>query len=702
MIHRLSSFAEHGRTDGGCEGKLPGRPGQTVFVFTGMGPQWWGMGAELFATEPVFREKALAVDEGFQSIAGWSLLAEMQRDESSSRMGETQVAQPANFLLQVALTELLRSWGIVPAAVVGHSVGEVAAIYTAGGLDLQDAIHVIYHRSRLQQQATGKGRMLAVGVGLNDARALVAGREQLVSIAAVNGVSSTTLSGCAAALGEIAAQLDSQGTFNRFLHTEVPYHSVHMDPLTPELRSALAAIRSRQPRLPLYSSVTGQSAAHAAFGAEYWCDNVREPVLFADVVASLLADGHTSFLEVGPHPVLAASIKDSLRERGVKGDVVTCLRRGNAECSTIRLAVAALYVAGHEIDWRVLAGESARRVKVPSYPWQRERLWFEESPASVTDRLGRLDHPLLGLRLPSPGAEWELVTTAHSLAYLNDHVVENDVVFPGAGYVELGLAIHARLDEATAAVVEDLEFLRPLVASSGTLPTIRTRCDERTREYTVHSRADGDTGEWTLHARGRVVPAPPVATRRIPLDELRKSCAESIGREAFYSRLADHGLRYGPSFQKIDRLWRSPGRAVAELAPEIPTKEQETGYRLHPAVLDASIQTLVAAIDTDQATPRPYVPASIRRVTWYGAPSYAWWSYVQILKQTDHGIEGNIVLCDDDGTVVAELLGVLCRPLPSANRGRAECVQPAHLPAAVGVVRLARPVGGSRSVALRR
>ncbi len=316
MADALIRFVESGRTDCGSSGKLPAQPAcGPVFVFTGMGPQWWGMGTELLATEPVFREAAVAVNEAFHSLSGWSLLSEMQLDKASSRMNQTEMAQPANFLLQVALTELLRSWGITPGAIVGHSAGEVAAAYVAGVYELQDAVRVIYHRSRLQQRASGKGRMMAVGLDLNDALLLISPYENVVSLAAVNSRSSLAFSGCTAALQQIAAELEGRGVFNRFVPGDVPYHSPHMDELLPELRESLAEVRPRPPQTPLYSSVSGQSY-DAPFDAEYWCDNIRKPVLFADAVDSIVADGHTQFLEVGPHPVLAASIKASPRHHG--------------------------------------------------------------------------------------------------------------------------------------------------------------------------------------------------------------------------------------------------------------------------------------------------------------------------------------------------------------------------------------------------
>jgi len=672
MAGALIQFVEQGQTDCGSSGRLSVEPARgPVFVFTGMGPQWWGMGTELLATEPVFRRAALSVDEAFQSLSGWSLLREMQLDKGSSRMNETQVAQPANFLLQVALAALLRSWGITPGAIVGHSAGEVAAAYVAGVHDLQDALSVIYHRSRLQQRASGKGRMLAVGLGLNHAPLLISPYEKVVSLAAVNSRSSLALSGCAAALQEIAAELDGRGVFNRFVPGDVPYHSPHMDELLPELRESLAQVRSRPPQVPLYSSVTSRPY-DAPFDGRYWCDNIRKPVLFADAVDNMIADGHTHFLEVGPHPVLAASIKESLRLHGQEGAVLACLRREEPEAAMLRRCAAALYVAGHEVDWPVLSGGHGRRVKLPTYPWQRERLWFPESAASVADRLGRPDHPLLGMRVPGPEPCWETGLTSAYLGYLTGHVVDNTVLFPASGFVEQGLAIHSLVGSAKSGVIEDLEIHRALVLSPEMQRHIRLQFEAHAREYKIFSRPDGDSGEWTLHATGRISEASPAASKRIPLGQIRNSCHETIDKAAFYARLTELGLQYGEPFQRVERLWRTKGQAVSELNADTCAHGAVNGYRLHPAVLDAAIQSLVAAIETEHAPARPYVPVGVRRVTWYGSSSGSWWSHAQVVERGGSVIEGNIVLCDEDGFVIAELLGVECRVLPSINRGPAE------------------------------
>jgi acyl transferase domain-containing protein len=257
LRERLAAVAEGAPAQGVARGDCAVKGHNPVYVFTGMGPQWWAMGRELYGTDPVFRRTAAALEEIFRQVAGWSILDEMLAEEAVSRMAETHIAQPANFVVQAGLAAMWRARGIEPAAVVGHSVGEVTAAHVAGVLSLENAVKVSFHRSRIQHKAAGLGTMLAVGVGEVEAVALLAAHGERVSIAAANSPSATTLAGDRDALESIAAELERQGLFNRFLHVELAYHSPYMDRLRSELLAALADIEPQAPEIPLYSTVMG-------------------------------------------------------------------------------------------------------------------------------------------------------------------------------------------------------------------------------------------------------------------------------------------------------------------------------------------------------------------------------------------------------------------------------------------------------------
>ena len=669
MAHQLTEFIESGRSAqlrlGTTHAKSKRSP---VFVFSGMGPQWWAMGRDLFDSEPVFRDCAKAIDDVFQSITGWSILTEMQATEAESRMEQTQIAQPANFLLQVALAELLKSWGVVPSAIVGHSVGEVSAAYVAGALSLEDAVRVSYHRSRLQQRAAGKGKMMAVGMSAQQAMALIEDKSDLVSIAAVNSASMVTLSGDPDAIDALATLLTEKDIFNRLLRVEVAYHSPQMEPLKADMLEALRDIKPQMPTLPLYSTVTGNQVTAPTHDAQYWCDNIREAVLFGKAIEEILSAGYEAFLEVGPHPVLSGSIKEMVRSQSKPEIVISTLHRGENEQSSMLLSLGELHVNGCGVDWKAIIGEGARFVKLPTYPWQREVYW-NETLISKVDRTGEVDHPLLGLRAFAPTPTWQSELNREMASYADDHIVEGTVIFPAAAYVEQGLAIQALLNDCEAGMLEDVEFHSALVLQGPQEPILRATFNENTREYHIHTLREEDGRNWTLHASGRVLNAPSAICESIQLDTVRSRCNLAVDAQELYARLREHGLQYGPRFQRIRQLWRGEGEVLAEIA----TSDAEldcSAYHLHPAVMDAALQSLIAGLEWDASDKRTFIPVGIKRIIHHKRLDHQCWSYGRIIEQSDERVIGDIILLDASGSVVAEVLGVRLKSLISLKEHR--------------------------------
>ena len=310
---RKNNFKPSLTADRSSPAEQPPTVPKLAFVCTGMGPQWWKMCRGLLDAYPAFTESILRTDRELSQYTNWSLVDELRADESRSRMGETEVAQPANFAIQIALAEQLKQFGVHPDAVIGHSAGEVAAHYLAGVLTFEQAVHVIYHRSRLQQRTTGLGRMLAVGLSAElFMQTIDAGTlddiGQRISIAAINSPSAVTVAGDGDALDKIARQLDEREIFNRFLTGKVPYHTHFMDAVKDDLYSAFEGLSPDAATIPLYSTVTGEQLDGYADGAAYWWQNTRATVLFEPAVRRMLDDGYTRFVELGPHPVLAASL----------------------------------------------------------------------------------------------------------------------------------------------------------------------------------------------------------------------------------------------------------------------------------------------------------------------------------------------------------------------------------------------------------
>lgn len=358
-------------------GQRKRRNPKLVFVFPGQGPQWWAMGRELWHQEPIFRSALEQCEALLYPFVDWSLVKELLAEESQSRLNETEIAQPVLFALQIALVALWRTWGIEPSAVVGHSLGEVAAAHVAGVLSLADAMRVVYHRSRLMQQGTGFGKMAAVELSRSEAESLLIPYAERLAIAAINSPTSIVLSGETTALKEVLERLQQQNIFNKLLPVNYAFHSPQMEPFQDELVTALQDLNPQPAPIQVFSTVTGQIIQGKALDAHHWGRNIREPVRFADAIAQLITEKHTLFLEISPHPILAGYISQCLRDAEQEGVVLPSLRRQTEERGTMLRSLGALYTRGYPVDWRKLYPQGGRCVTLPTYPWQRSRYWVD-------------------------------------------------------------------------------------------------------------------------------------------------------------------------------------------------------------------------------------------------------------------------------------------------------------------------------------
>jgi len=658
-----------------------------VFVYSGMGPQWWAMGQELFANESVYRVRVQECDEVFRQIAGWSILEQMLLDENESRITETQFAQPANFVLQMGLTELLASRGVYPSAVVGHSVGEVTSAFVSGVLTLEEAMTVSYHRSRLQKKAAGQGSMLAVGLSETqyfEYLAHIDSGAESVSIAAINGGTNTTLAGDDNSLRELAALLDEKEIFNRFLDVEVPYHSHYMEPLKTELAESLRALRPTVPDIPLFSTVTGQAVTEPSYDGSYWCENIREPVQFSLAMQSIIAAGHELFLEVGPHPVLSASVNDCLNVAGVRGEVVPSLRRKTDELEAINGVVTELYCRGAQVDWSIYTDASlAQFVKLPPYPWQRQKYW-SESEYTLIDRVGSDAHPLTFLKHNTATPRWVSQINNQALPFLDDHIVDGVVVFPGASYVECALSVAAELGYDRAIQLTDISFQRALVFGEEE-EKLAIEVDPKTSRFDISSR--NVNSDWISLATGtlsKLAPFVPRAT--VDLASLQKQCLQELDIADFYAKLEKRGLKYGEHFRRIESASLGDNKILARISGLASDKAVDRHYRMHPTLLDSCFQSLVSLISDKVDDVDTFVPTGIDQVSYYGDPLSSFWSLGNLrdtrsARETEQaasrgnpsadGIDamvGDVTMFDDAGNVLARLTGIRLQVLSKAER----------------------------------
>lgn len=632
-----------------------------VFVYTGMGPQWWKMGRELMEKEPVFARAMEKFDRLFQSIASWSILEELKKDEEHSRIRETQFAQPGNFIIQYALTELLNYFGITPDAVAGHSVGEVASAYFSGALTLEDAVSVIYHRSRLQAKEDHKGRMLAVSYSEEEVSKLIVQYDS-ISIAAVNSPGSVTLSGDENVLLQLAEDWEMKGIFCRMLEVTVPYHSPVMEEIREELLESLQHLKPRADQIPLYSTVTGQRIDGKLIDANYWWQNVRQPVAFFKAVDSLSKEGYSHFIEIGPHPVLKNSISECLNEVKRKGELVHFMNRKEPEQSHFYTGLATLHTMGYPLAWDKLVPKG-QLASLPLYPWQRSRYW-NESVVSLEYRKGREGNVFLNSRLVSPSPAYEVEISDEMFPFLRDHVVNEKVIFPGAGYIAAGIALYQNEypSHNKGFCLEDISFHQLLQADSQRTQLMHSTLHPGLRQFSIYSRYEDNNPAWQLRASGRFVeqalsPGYDMDIPFVSTENGRIQYADEV-----YSSLATRNLAYGPSFRVVKRIVSADDHVIAMLHADEAIQRYADDYFIHPVLLDGCFQAMVVNTSTQM------VPVSIRRMNCYKPADNILTCVIRITKESDQEVTGDLSIINADGTLAIFIEGLKCRAVVTDMR----------------------------------
>lgn len=656
-----------------------------VWVFTGMGPQWWSMGRELFESEPVYREIIERCDEDIKGLAGWSLIDELNADEEHSNMSQTWLAQPANFAVQAGLSALWHSWGVRPDAVVGHSTGEIAAFFEAGVYSLSDALLVAIQRSQLQQQLVGTGGMLAVGLSGKEAAARIEPWSDRVSVAAENSPTSVTLAGDNSALDEIADRLGGE-IFVRRLDVLVPYHSPQMDRIKDDLIASLAPLDPRPAQVPLYLTGRAGTAHGCELDARYWWDNVRTTVRFRDAVDRTVDDGFTAFLEVGPHPVLAHSIRECMEHKGVAGRTIASIRRQAGERERMTISLAELHNLGVPIDWRQVYPRG-RVVPLPPYPWKRQRYWAESARVEQIRR-GHIDHVLLGRRTSHADPTWETRLDPETLPYVVDHRIQGQAIFPAAGYLEMASqAVRCLTGDAEAALT-DIDLRHALFVTGQDTRRVRLTVSASDASFRVVSSERGFSvapgTDPIVHVSG-IIRAGQRRRDASVLDpqSVRGRTTRHADRSDCYAELADLGYEYGPTFQGVEDVWSSPSEALAfvRLPASIGTDADGVAYHIHPVLLDACFQSMLTTIraggdvsgGADDRQRGMLLPVSIDEVAVETVGNRPLWAHTTVTRRQDDELVGDIRLYTEDGQPIGIIRGLRTANIEgsTATAGRA-------------------------------
>jgi acyl transferase domain-containing protein/NADPH:quinone reductase-like Zn-dependent oxidoreductase len=602
LHNRLTDYLNLENAPGVVAGQRPkARSPRVGFVFGGQGPQWYGMGRELLTSEPVFRSVMTECDALLRPLSGWSLLEEMGRPEHESRLGETEVAQPALFALQTALAALLRSWGIVPDGVVGHSVGEIAALHESGALDLREAIRLVWHRGHIMQRATGLGRMASVGLTEVEAKEFVGSYGDQLSVGAINSPRSVVLSGESAALENALTTLTTNGVSHRMLPVQYAFHSAQMAALRDQFVEQLGIVRATPPKVAVYSTVTGGLANDVHFDATYFGRNVRDSVQFASCIDAMAEDGYDIFIEIGPQPVLASSIAECLSARSFAPAVFASLRRGRPERETLLQACTGAYAAGCNLNWEHVQPTSGQVVDLPGYPWQRKRYWIRLRPTRSLV-LPEAGHPMLGHRIPLAGLEAEIFEASSDKAqtWLIDHRIFGRLLLPAAAVLETFAVAAGTVLGLPQRQLAGFAMHRPLILpepgeGQARWQIVVKRFEEGKAELEWHQaicEANGDVSAWHRIASAVAEPAKESILAKEPA--LDAVSANSIAPDELYAEFKDLGAEFGPTFRCLRKIERGQGFARAWI--ELPKDLEPTGaHALHPVMIDAGLQLCAIA-----------------------------------------------------------------------------------------------------------
>ncbi len=667
----LAAFAAGGESEGIVSGSAR-EDRRPVFLFSGYGSQWPGMALELIEASPRFARRMRECTEALEPHLEWNLDDILRGAEGVPTYEWPGVGIPALFATSIALADLWRACGVEPAAVAGHSQGEIVAACVAGAISLDEAAYATVARIEVMKPMEQMGgTMAAVALSESELEARLEQWQGKLDIATLNGPASSVVSGDIDAVEELVAQCEAEGIQARKIRGATgASHSHHAESLRGPLLEALGRLAPRSSEIPFYSTVTGERIDTAELDAEYWYRNLRQTVRLAPVVGDLIEAGHRTLIEVSPHPVLTIGLQETAQATagGSAARVLGTLRRKEGGSQRFAISFAEAIAAGAAVEWETLFGPEAGTVPLPTYPFQHQRYWVDSSlPGSSAAAVGLSGgaHPFLGAAIEDPESEGVTLAGRVSLQshpWLVDHAGLGTVLFPGTGFVEVALRAGR---EVGCELLEELTLQAPLLlpdsASLALRVTLGAPGERGERSIAIYARpesGEGEPAEWTRHAEGVVSAEQPRLAAR--LEQWPPPAAEPIDLEGLYDRLADAGFEYGPAFQGLTAAWRAGDDVFAEvsLAPE--QAHEASRFGLHPALLDSALHSMLAAELDGGGELSPKLPFA-----WEGVAVRADIAGELRVKLSPKGQEElSLLLADNEGTPLATVASVRARELP--------------------------------------